>query len=288
MPTLTRRNVIALAGASAALTAFAAPARALGDPGTVSAPVTFGDVTAHAILDARLPLGAGTMDVVAHVLSFRDEIVLVGTGIGDHGSLGRGALIDGLETLELAPDDIDLVLLTHLHPEIVGGLVTRDGAPVFANARVVSCRTEWRWWNQNDTPPGLPARYLPFVPLARAATAPYDAAGRLGTFSGTEVVSAGITGFPVLGHTAGHSLFTFDTVAGPLMTLGDLVAVPEQLMDPALAIGLDRDDAMAADTRRRLLARLAEEGAPVLPAHDPTQSVARVMAQAKGFALAPP
>jgi len=109
----------------------------------------------------------------------------------------------------LAASAVDLVLLTHLHPEHIGGLVTAKGKPVFTNARVVSCRTEWRWWNQNDRPAGLPEGYLRFVPLARAATRPYEQAARLRTFSGTETVSDGIVGFPALGHTPGHSLYEF-------------------------------------------------------------------------------
>ncbi len=291
-PAITRRSLIA-GVATIGVSAVGIRPSAARDAGWASV----GPIRIAAIHDATLTVPAAeagfsegsaplSKDVMVHVLRFRGETVLVGVGVGDHGVLPRGRLIDGLAALGLQPSDIDLILLTHLHPEHVGGLVDRAGNPVFANARVVSCRTEWRWWNHNDRPAGLPERYLPFVPLARMATHPYQAAGRLITFSGTEVVSAGVTGFPALGHTAGHSLYRLEEGAGRVLTLGDAVHLPErQIANPDALLALDQNPRSAASTRRWILDQAARENLAVIGSHIAKPAVARVSRAGQGFAL---
>lgn len=257
--------------------------------------VTVGGTRIASVIDARIPmtpagLGANTtmIDIVVNVLQYRGENVLVGTGLGDHPETAKGSLLAGLSDLGLAPADIDLIILTHLHPEHVGGLINRDGSPVFENARVVSCRTEWRWWNNNDAPRGLSEGYLPFVQRARAATRPYDDAGKLITFSGTEVVSDGVTGFPALGHTAGHSLFEFADGDRTLLTIGDLIFDPtSQLTNLTLDSGLDIDPGAAAATRRSILGRAAGENLVVFGSQLSSAPAFQVATVNNGFALTP-
>jgi glyoxylase-like metal-dependent hydrolase (beta-lactamase superfamily II) len=224
--------------------------------------------------------------VVANFLHFKGRNVLIGTGSG--GRLGpRSQLLDGIAALGLSAVDIHLILLTHLHPEHVGGLISANGTPVFTNATVVSCRTEWRWWNTNDRPAGLPDRYLPFVELARAATRPYQQAGRLVTFSGTEVVAEGITGFPALGHTAGHSLYLLEDGGASVLTLGDLVhAAALQIANPDISTHLDIDPALAARTRRSVLADAADRKHAVVGNHIAAPGVSRVVRKGPSFELA--
>lgn len=256
--------------------------------------VSVGSIAAQAIVDARVPLAAAglgsepeRMDVTAHVLRFRGETVLVGAGFGAHPGLPQGDLVGALAARGLAPSQIDLVLLTHLHPEHVGGMVTADGAPVFANARVVCCRTEWRWWNETDRPAGLPTAYQRFVPLARAATRPYAQAQRPVTFTGTETVSQGIVGFPALGHTAGHSLFRLVDGSSRLLTLGDTVLHATQLADPNRTSALDQHPESAARTRRQILGDAVRERWPVIGSQLAAPTVGRVRSNADGFVLDP-
>lgn len=231
------------------------------------------------------PANALASPVVANFLRFKGRNVLVGTGSG--GRLGtHSQLLDGLAALGLSPVDIGLILLTHLHPEHVGGLIAADGTAVFTNATVVSCRTEWRWWNTNDRPAGLPKRYLPFVELAREATRPYQQAGRLVTFSGTEVVAEGITGFPALGHTAGHSLYLLEDGGAAVLTLGDIVhAAALQFQNPDISTRLDIDPALAARTRRSVLTDAADRKHAVVGNHIAIPGVARVVRKGQSFEL---
>jgi len=212
---MTRRLALSAGAASAATLILPAATFRAYSTG-LAAPVSIGPVRAAALIDQQgelspqdLLMSSGAISpttgdlaspLVTNYLRFRNRHVLVGTGSG--GRLGeRSQLIDGLAAQGLAPANIDLILLTHLHPEHVGGLIGHDGSAVFAKATVVCCRTEWRWWNSNERPAGLPERYLPFIYLARSATRPYEQTGRLVTFTGTEVVAPGITGFPALGRS---------------------------------------------------------------------------------------
>lgn len=296
---MTRRQSLSAGAASAAallLPAATFPAQSAG----LAAPISLGPIRAAALIDHQaelspqdliMPSGAlrpTTSDlaspVVTNYLRFRNRNVLIGTGSG--GRLGqRSRLIDGLAAHGLAPADIDLILLTHLHPEHVGGLIETSGTPIFAKATVVCCRTEWRWWNTSERPAGLPERYLPFVDLARSATRPYEQAGRLVTFTGTEVVAPGITGFPALGHTAGHSLFLLEDNGSTVLTLGDVLhAAALQLSSPGIGTRLDVDPGLAADTRRSMLGDAADMRYAVVGNHVALAG-ARVVRKGSGFEL---
>lgn len=165
-------------------------------------------------------------------------------------------------------------------------MVTAEGRPVFSRATVVSCRTEWRWWNENNLPPGLPTRYQPFVETARRATRPYQQRDRIRFFSGTAEVAPGITGMPALGHTAGHSIYRFIDGQTSLLTLGDLVHLPTlQLAQPDVQTRLDMQPDLAASSRRHFLQEAASNREFVIGNHIASHVVARVKTQGKGFAL---
>lgn len=300
---VNRRHALSFGALSAATillpSVIGRPASATG----AAAMVSVGSIRATTVMDHSADLSSSDLllstgapapalsdlasPVVANILRFKGRNVLVGTGSG--GRLGaRSQLIEGLAVLGMSAADINLILLTHLHPEHVGGLIAADGSAVFPNATVVSCRTEWRWWNTSDRPAGLPERYLPFVALARAATRPYEQAGRLVTFSGTEVVAEGITGFPALGHTAGHSLYLLQDGGSTVLTLGDVVhAVRLQVANPGISTRLDIDPTLSANTRRSILADAADKKYVVVGNHFDAPGVARVVRKGSGFEFAP-
>ncbi len=269
-------------------------------PSVVGASVAWtraGGMSVLALLDSSIELSSGDVPsasageqlfkpILAHVVQFRGQRVLVGTGAGGLGGATTPQLIPQLARAGLRPADIDVVLLTHLHPEHVGGMVHPGGGAVFTNAKVVCCRTEWRWWNESDNPPGLPARYRPFVGTARSATRAY--ADRVIFFSGTAEVVPGIVGTPALGHTAGHSVFRFVDGSASLLAMGDLVHLdPLQTVRPLLQTRLDTDPLLAAQTRQQFLQQAASERDYVIGSHVDRVSVGRVERLRDGFNFVP-
>ncbi|TQS27221.1 MBL fold metallo-hydrolase [Microbispora sp. KK1-11] len=174
--------------------------------------------------------------------------VLVDAGIGGVGSPATwaplpGRLIGELAAAGAAPADVDVVVLTHLHSDHMGGAVV-DGAPAFPNARHLVQRAEVEWAAD-------PVRELILDPL-RDLLDVVD--GDVEPVPGVRVVHAP-------GHTPGHQIVE----AGDVIMSGDALHHPVQLADPAIRYVYDEDPDLAVRTRKDILARAAV----LAPAHFP-------------------
>ncbi|WP_228741272.1 MBL fold metallo-hydrolase, partial [Klebsiella quasipneumoniae] len=86
-----------------------------------------------------------TIEIGAYLIRGRGHTVLVDTGTGGANGVG-GALIANLALLGVRPEDIDTILLTHAHPDHIGGLLTAAGTPAYPNARVFLPSRESAYW----------------------------------------------------------------------------------------------------------------------------------------------
>ncbi len=94
----------------------------------------------------RLPIDHIPMDLNVLVVNTGRDIILVDPGMGTTSKMfgtGMGLMVDNLEAAGIDPDDVDLVLVTHLHPDHCYGLVGAGNAPTFKNARVGCTKLEW-------------------------------------------------------------------------------------------------------------------------------------------------
>ncbi|MFG3437933.1 MBL fold metallo-hydrolase [Nonomuraea sp. NPDC047897] len=191
-----------------------------------------------------------------HCYLIRDpagRVTLVDTGIGATDSPASswapvpGALEDELAAAGVTPDDVDVVILTHLHSDHAGGAVA-DGGPRFGNARYVLQRADL------DAVRG--------EVLDRVVTPIKD---RLQVVEGDQEVAPGVRVHLTAGHTPGHQIVR----VGELAITGDLVLHPVQLTDPAIPYVYDDDQDRAAATRAEVLAGLRAERAILATAHFP-------------------
>ena len=189
-----------------------------------------------------------------------DTSVLVDTGVGPQ---PRAFLPDvGTQLLELLdPNDIDVVVHTHLHVDHVGW----TGA--FPNARYVVHEDDWDFFMTDESLAERPHLREKVLPLA----------DRFERVAGETEVVPGVHVQPAPGHTPGHSIVR----AGGFAVIGDLVAHELGVADPDLVFVNDIDAELAAATRRRVIAELAEEGAAVLTGH--FRGVGRFERAGKGF-----
>jgi glyoxylase-like metal-dependent hydrolase (beta-lactamase superfamily II) len=202
--------------------------------------------------------------------------LLVDAGLGRFaGDHDAGHLRDELAALGVRPRDVRTVVVTHGHPDHVGGLTTPAGEPVFGEARHVVHAAEAAWW-RSDAATGLPGDAEAPV---RAALDALDATGLLDTVDGDAAVGTGVRAVAAPGHTPGHLAVV---IGDALLWTGDAIVAALNVTHPHWVSAADMDPAASEATRRSLLARAADEGLVVAGSHLPAQL--RVRRDAGGFA----
>jgi glyoxylase-like metal-dependent hydrolase (beta-lactamase superfamily II) len=160
------------------------------------------------------------------------KLVLVDAGSGDLLGASFGQLTKSFQNAGVQPEEIDAVLITHLHPDHVGGLM-RNGKMVFPNATVYIAKAESDFWLTPEALKNAPAAYKPFFEYAQNAALPYVKAGKVKTFNSGDVLFPGITALGSAGHTAGHTSYVVESNGDKLLILGDLIhAAAVQFKDP--------------------------------------------------------
>src|SRR5882672_5591045 len=115
------------------------------------------------------------------------QLILVDAGAGTWwGGAALGRLVGSLRSAAYTPEEVDLVLVTHLHSDHVGGLTTQDGKRVFPNANVYVAKAESDFWLSPEIAAKAPKDAQPFFQSAQAIAAPYIKADKWHTFSGSE------------------------------------------------------------------------------------------------------
>lgn len=195
------------------------------------------------------------------------ELILFDTG------LNAAATVGVLAGAGYSPDQVDRVVITHMHGDHIGGLLT-DGAPTFANASYLAGQVEFDHWAAADN-----ERFEGSVrPLADQFTLIADEAE----------VAPGITALLAAGHTPGHLTFRLESAGQGLMILGDLANHPVwSLAHPDWEVRFDMDKAAAAASRRRILGLAAADRVPVIGYHMPFPAVGYVDTSGDGFRWVP-
>src|SRR6266436_956635 len=217
------------------------------------------------------------------------QLILVDAGAGTwwHAeALGR--LAGSLRSAGYTPEEVDLVLVTHLHADHVGGLTTQDGQRVFPNAEVYVAKAESDFWLSPEIAAKAPKDAQPFFQSAQAIAAPYVKAGKWHTFSGSEPIVDGMKLVSLHGHTPGHTGYEFSSKGQKIIFWGDIIhAQIVQLRHPEITAVFDIDQAAAAAMRNQLLPTLAHEDVLIAGPHMPYPALGRLRKEGSGYIWAP-
>ena len=217
------------------------------------------------------------------------QLILVDAGAGTWWGGGAfGRLAGSLRSAGYTPEEVDIVLVTHLHSDHVGGLTTQDGRRVFPNADVYVAKAESDFWLSPEIAAKAPKDAQPFFQSAQAIAAPYMKAGKWHAFSGSEPIVDGMQLVPLPGHTPGHTGYEFSSKGQTVLFWGDIVhALRVQLQRPEVTAVFDIDQTAAAATRHQLLTRLAREDVLIAGPHMNFPALGRLRKERSEYSWAP-
>ncbi len=201
-------------------------------------------------------------------------------GIDNAGAGGRTLLEDGLRSLGHGPEDIVLMIDTHLHFDHAGGNTFRDAAghivPTFPRARYVVQRGEYAW--ALHTNERTAASYFPpnFEPVREA--------GLLDLVEGDREIVPGISVIRTPGHTPHHQSVLLESKGEMAFYLGDLVPTAAHLPLPWI-MGYDVEPLVTLETKRTYLRRAADENWLLVFEHDAVVPWGRVVHDGKAYSL---
>jgi len=209
------------------------------------------------------------------------ELVLFDTGNGANGFAKRpnaGRLAGLLVGAGFGADQIDVVVLTHFHPDHIGG-VMENGAPVFPNARYVAGATEYDFWTHSDRMSGDTAGV---AQLTRNMVVPVRDKTRF-IKPGDDVVG-GITAVDAMGHTPGHLAFHLESDGQRLMITADTANhFVASLQRPDWHVAFDMDKDKAAAARKRVFGMIAADRIGFTGYHMPFPAIGFVEEYGPGF-----
>jgi glyoxylase-like metal-dependent hydrolase (beta-lactamase superfamily II) len=217
------------------------------------------------------------------------QLILIDAGAGTwFGGGALGHLTESLRSAGYTPEEVDLVLITHLHSDHIGGLTTQDATRVFPNAEIYVAKEESDFWLSGELAAKAPKDVQPFFQAAQAISAPYLKAGKWHTFIGSGPIVDGMQLVPLHGHTPGHTGYEFASRGQKILFWGDTIhAQRVQLPKPQATVVFDVDPAAAAAMRSQLLPKLAHEDIVIAGPHMLFPSLGRLRKAEGGYTWEP-
>jgi glyoxylase-like metal-dependent hydrolase (beta-lactamase superfamily II) len=202
--------------------------------------------------------------------------ILVDTGLGpkptDAPETPWGTLLEDFAANGVRPDDIDMVVMTHLHRDHVGwNLQSQNGkyVPTFPRARYWMSRKDWEACHQAETQDRFPNAPTCVWPLAEM--------GLVEFMEGEHTLTRELSALPTPGHTPGHMSILITSQGERALILGDAAHNPAQVLETDWVSRADMDPEQTKITRRALMERLEREGTVVAAGHFPAPGFGKIV-----------
>ncbi len=249
------------------VTALLAGTRTVEEPQSIFGMNVSSEEFAEVSDQSYLPVDKAQFFFTPTIVNTGSELILFDTGLNPQGITGA------LEAAGYSPDQVDTVVITHMHGDHIGGLMDETG-PTFANARYLTGSAEHNHWAaaENET---FDAKVKPLN-------------DKIDFLEDGGNVASGITAVLAPGHTPGHMAYMLESDGAQLMLIADLANHPVwSLAYPDWEVRFDMDKAMAAQSRRNVLGMLAADKVPMIGYHMPWPAIGYVETRDDGFRYVP-
>jgi glyoxylase-like metal-dependent hydrolase (beta-lactamase superfamily II) len=317
MSQLTRRTLL-LGASAAALTPLAGKAQAAAPPAAKQAPGFYrykvGDYELTQITDgarsfpmpdgfvrnapkeqalgaaeaAYMPKGMVRVPFNPVVINTGSKLVLIDTGFPPGTAPTIGLFQSNLAAAGIDPKAIDVLVLSHLHPDHINGLKTATGGLAFPNAEIKAPAVEWGFWMSDENMSKFQDNQLMKDYFDNTRKVLSDIAGKVTRYDWGKEVAPGITALDAPGHTPGHTAFAVASGNGRLLVQSDVTNIPELfLRNPDWHVMYDFDPVKAAATRHRFYDMAAAEKALIAGFHFSFPSLGHVEKDGANYRLVP-
>ncbi len=214
-----------------------------------------------------------------------DHLVFVDAGAGTLDPQ-TGKILEHLQREGISPGDIDTAIITHGHPDHIGGLTLDNGSLIFPNARYVMLKKEWEFWTSGqaaetyegetrDILVGIANRNLPAIE------------DRVDLLEGESEIVPGVHAVPAPGHTPGHMVVSIAQGSQQLLYLADTVLHPIHMEHPDWIAVVDLDPRQVIETRHLIFNRAAADDVLLMAFHFPFPGLGRIRKKGKTWRWQP-
>jgi glyoxylase-like metal-dependent hydrolase (beta-lactamase superfamily II) len=301
MTQLTRRHLLSGAAAATALTPFAVdtPAQAAAAAAGKQAPSFYrykvGSIECTSLSDganmfpmpdtfvrnmpkeqalaaaeaAYMPKGMLRVPFNPQLFNTGGKLVLIDCGSGSTPNPNIGHLMANLKAAGVEAKDVDMVIMSHLHPDHTNGIKAADGSLAFPNAEIKVPSVDWAFWMSEENAAKAESNPMMknyFANVRRVyANVPAD---RVTKYDWGKEVAPGITSIDASGHTPGHTAFAVASGSSRILVQSDVTNIPEFfLRNPDWHVAFDVDPVKAQETRHKFYDMAAAEKALVVGFH---------------------
>ena len=217
-----------------------------------------------------------SLNLASYLIRSEGITILVDTGMGpvpeDAPESAWGELLTNFEAAGVRTDEVDKVVMTHLHRDHVGWNMVSENdryRPVFPNARYVLSRKDWEATRMPE--------YAERFPTASTKLWPLEELRILDVVEGEYAINGELTALPTPGHTPGHISLLISSQGQKGVVMGDAIHSPAQVQEWEWCSRADMDPDQARASRRKLVEEAEREGTLIAAGHFPAPGFGRVV-----------